>query len=93
MACRSGDSEDYAADANAATRAACEVVKALRRRAPAEWAMMLPTLSKATRAWIEEHKELDREREEEERAERKRKRLVREATAKLTPEEREALGL
>lgn len=43
--------------------------------------------------WWEEHEAADREREEQERADTRREQARQSALAKLTPEEREALGL
>jgi hypothetical protein len=43
--------------------------------------------------WWEEHQEADRKREAEEEAEKKRKKIAKQALAKLTKEEKEALGL
>lgn len=93
MPCRGPDVDDcvanYSREMHAATRVACELMRALRLKCP-QWEL---GLTPATKRWIARHDALDKKRNEEESAARELKKLKRSAMAKLTPEERRALRL
>ncbi len=82
----------YAREAAAAGRAACELAKVFREY-PQTWRKAKHSLSAATLAWIERHDIEDKERERREEQARVRERVARDAKAKLTPREKEVLGI
>ncbi len=84
------DSDRIAADA--ATRAACDMVRVVRST-PSTWDKVAGKLSAGTLAWVQRHDELDARREREEVDRAKQKRIRDEALAKLSKKEREALGI
>jgi hypothetical protein len=92
MPCQS-DGYDYSAEADAATRAACELVKTARGMGSQVWGKMAQKLSKRTLAWIEDHDEADKQREREEKEEAAQRSLKSKALKKLSRKEREALGV
>jgi hypothetical protein len=69
-----------------ATRVACELSKFLTPE-------QILSLSSGTVYWLDEHNRLDREKEVLEEKRRERVALAAKAKDKLTPAEREALGL
>lgn len=72
-----------------ATRVACEALRSLdKNRLNGS-----SSLSKEARDWWAAHQEEDRRRERQEQQQREREALRRKARAKLTPEERKALGI
>jgi hypothetical protein len=88
-------SAEDAMEAQRAGRAACDLVKVLRKQFPSTWENIIKRdlLKNSTLAWIEEHDEQDREREKEEREKANRRSLASKAKAKLTPKERAVLGI
>jgi DNA-directed RNA polymerase specialized sigma subunit len=93
MPCRDDYVDDgYAREAAESGRVACELAKVLREY-PQTWRKAKHSLSAATLAWIERHDEEDRQRELQEEQEKARKRIAKDAKAKLTPREREVLGI
>lgn len=96
MPCRDGGPIDYVRDSpetirrlNLATRVACEALQKLDDVSPSVSA----ALSKTARDWWRKHQEEDRRRQEAELARQRRETLRTRARAKLTPEERKALGI
>jgi len=90
MPCESGpcdNSAEYRAEANRATRAACDMRTILRR------ANLEHMLTVETRKWIAKHDREDAVRIAAENAEGIRERTKRTALDKLTLEERRVLGL
>lgn len=73
-----------------ATRVACELVKIIR----AHWTKgtVIPVSNEALE-WIKEHDRIDKEREERELAALQKQQLKISAIAKLSPKERQALGV
>jgi hypothetical protein len=69
-----------------ATRTACELSKFLT-------AEQIMQLSNGTVVWLDEHNRLDREKAEMEKKQAAKVALAAQAKDKLTPAEREALGL
>lgn len=91
MPCRSDyDGYSDSRELDKATRVACELARVLRQMKPTTWKN---TVSTTAQIWIERHDEADRKRLEQEAAEAERKRLAKQARSKLTPAEREALGI
>ncbi len=94
MPCRDpGYEEYYAAEREERfqqmTRMLCAVMRKVEQKGIAgEF-----TRIKGLKAWWEEHQEKDRIRIEQERAERKRKKLRKDALAKLSDEEKDALDI
>jgi hypothetical protein len=74
----------------AATRAACELVKAIRGRGLSK---MLNQLTPSTKAWIVEHDAIDARAKENAAREKARAKARTAALKKLTPADREVLGL
>lgn len=87
---REGDAELSAREAQQealeATRAACEMMAKLKEND-------LSGLSKQTRAWIKKHVEIDRKRMKEKDDAVKQSLAAARGLAKLTKQERKALGL
>jgi hypothetical protein len=92
-------------EADAATRAACELVRVLRDNYPKVTERMftsklngiatkgIPLLSSKTIAWVKRHKHEDELRLSKEELRKKQERLKKRALAKLTSKERKLLGL
>lgn len=91
MPCRcedySGDDSHYEKEANAATRAACDLRTILRRGGKEE------DLTQETRKWIAKHDKWDAKRIAEENARGEREKVKKRALNKLTLDERRVLGL
>jgi hypothetical protein len=83
-----GDERLYREEVEAKATRLCRLLCELCRHC--EGRMDMPP---RVRAWWVEHKKVDAKREAEERRDRETRRLARKAKAKLTVEEREALGL
>lgn len=81
------DNSIWAAEAHAATRAACDMRTILRR------AGLECELTTETRSWIAKHDEADAKRIQEENQQKIRENTRLKALAKLTLEERRVLGL
>lgn len=90
MPCDSGpapsDWDRMYARLNDSTRVARELAKLLTLE-------QLQNVSKPTAEWLAEHFRLDSQRQRDEQKERDRINLASEARKKLTPAEREALGI
>lgn len=93
MPCRDdyGDS-GYELEAAKTGRVACELAKVFRGY-PQTWRKAVHSLSHETLAWIEAHDKEDKERERREKQDAIRMRIANDAKAKLTPREREILGI
>jgi uncharacterized protein YecT (DUF1311 family) len=92
MPCRCDGYEDQQGtdlykEANAATRAACDMRTILRRHG------LEAVLTRETRAWIAKHDKEDAKRIAEENAAGIRQRVKQQALDKLSLEERRVLGL
>jgi hypothetical protein len=74
-----------------AMRAACEMAELIRMGWKGTNGFKM--LSTTTRAWVERHDEVDRERLEREKKKREKQNLKEKALNKLSKKEREALGL
>ncbi len=94
MPCLGPDTaEEDARELQDASRAACNLARALRKRFPKVWDELQDHLHPATIEWVAEHDKADRKREVEEKRERERRDLAQQARAKLSKREREALGI
>ena len=93
MPCRDdyGDAQ-YAAEAAIAGRAACDLARVFREY-PQTWRKAKHNLSAETLAWIERHDKEDAEKERRKQQDAIRHRIAQDAKAKLTPREREVLGI
>lgn len=90
MPCRSGFDEYDCSQANSAledaTQAGCEMAKILTLK-------QRDALSNKTRRWVETHEKADRKRLAEEAEDRKAAKMKKQALAKLSRSERNALGI
>ena len=78
---------------DAATRAACEAMRALRETYETMGIKGIPDVSAETYAWFQRHEADDARRREYERQQKEQERIRQSGLSKLTAEERSALGL